>query len=243
MKERPVIFSDPMIRAILAGRKTQTRRVIVAKTLLWLTDPATFYKARRDDRNGFSEPAAQHHKGAGWFWYEEEYIEEGGHVLFRCPYGQKGDRLYVREAYHFDKEYDADSRMAALRASAVPPIAKVHYAADGRKPDWAGRRRPSIHQPKWASRILLEVQEIQVERVREMTDKDAIVEGAFEVPEDMKQNAARSAMARGQEQCGPVDYFAWLWDTINEHRGYGWEANPWVWVVKFKVLQKERIRA
>ncbi len=228
MKERPIIFSDPMIRALLAGRKTQTRRVIVTRKVPWLIDPETFYRTPMDDRNGFAEPAVTHWQGAEWYWYEKEYHDEGGHVLFQCPYGQKGDRLYVREAYHFDKEYNADPTRRALRASAVPPTANVYYAADGPKPYWAGRRRPSIHQPKWASRILLEVQEIQVERIQEIGVGDCLREGVAHL---------------NDFGGGPRASFNRLWDSINDHRGYGWEANPWVWVVSFKVLQKERIRA
>lgn len=183
MKERPILFSLPMVRAILDGRKTQTRRVVKHLNV----------------RAGMPEPEYQS-------------------VLKCCPYGQFGDRLWVRETHTFGPRSPSMKKW-----SHTPDEARVIYGAD----DWwlsgpygphKPKMRPSIHMPRWASRILLEVGSVRIERLQEISDEDASAEGVFHHPYD---GANR-------------EIFGALWDQIN---GPGsWASNPWVWVVEFRKI-------
>lgn len=175
MKERPILFSGPMVRAILAGRKTQTRRIVKPQSAV-LTDQM----ARR---LGVRPPAVENA------------------AVIPCPYGQAGDRLWVREAW-------------ALH----PETGSLLYKADDAAPDnikW----KPSIHLPRKHSRILLEVIDTGVERLKSISREDAQAEGTDSDPET---------------NC-PIDRFFNYWCYLN---GFdSWDANPWVWVVKFKKLE------
>lgn len=167
MKERPIIFSGPMVRAILEGRKTQTRRVVKDDTMLaWL------------NCDNVVKPINDHVAHLG------------------CPYGQPGDRLWVRET--FCPDYD-------------PPIYKADE--DQAKIAW----KPSIHMPRWASRITLEITAVRVERLQDISDADALAEGC----EPFRENDMNA-----------IDAYADLWADINGPEN--WEANPWVWVIEFK---------
>lgn len=172
-----------MVRAILDGRKTQTRRVIkpqphaAADAFAWVA------------RGKHSRWTAQKDGKAIGLW-------------FLCPYGGPGDRLWVRETWC---EFIDDQGRA------------VACAADG----WAecpaedDRWRPSIFMPRWASRITLEITGVRVERIQDISEEDAQSEGV------------------------PIPIlFISLWDEINGNRGYGWESNPWVWVVEFKRVEQ-----
>ena len=127
----------------------------------------------------------------------------------RCPYGQVGDRLWVRETWAIRENLWVDDH--------YEPDGRVIYRADG---DYADRWKPSIYMPRWASRITLEITAIKVERVAEISEDDAIAEGI--VPEQHPFDAP------------PAMRFAIVWDSINASKGYGWEANPLCWVLTFK---------
>lgn len=176
MKERPILFSAPMVRAILKGRKTQTRRVVKSQ-------PPLFAHATR------------HHQRL---------------MVPNCPYGQPGDLLWVREAWAYHPDYPESTRRAIYRSEPG-----VEYDV----PRW----RPSIHMPRWASRILLEIVAVRVERLNDISEADAMAEGvdAF-INSDGDEIEQASVM------------FMRLWEQIN---GPGsWAANSWVWVVEFKKL-------
>lgn len=188
MTERPIIFSAPMVRALLAGTKTQTRRVVKLPQMIEEPgDPDATRVAWLSPSN--AEP--------GWYGWMTEYPNEGA-AHIRCPYGAPGDRLWVRETWadcgDMVRYYATDD---------------VHHLR---------RKRSSIHMPRWASRITLEVTAIRVERLQEISRGDAMAEGC-----------PFPNMAKGDD---PRKWYADLWDQIN---GSGsWEANPWVWVVDFK---------
>ena len=190
MKERPIIFSAPMVRALLAGTKTQTRRI--AKPV------------KHPDLGNVYSPGAL------------VLEHEPQHVIDRaCPYGKPGgDRLYVREAWAAPHAYDH------LPPRLIPQDARIHYAATE---DRGGLLwRPSIHMPRWASRITLEVTGVRVERLQGISEADAIAEGA--------RNSLHLPGGRFARE-----NFEHLWWTIN---GDGsWESNPWVWVVEFKAIE------
>ncbi|MFV5212728.1 hypothetical protein ACLIIZ_03235 [Azonexus caeni] len=206
MKERPILFSALMVRAILGGRKTQTRRVVkpipqmVTNKSIVTWDGDAAYLMRLFDQVGRS-----------------------------CPYGHPGDRLWVREATH---------RRPMLNLLTGEPLAPEYdggaYTADGEDVQdsagfdfvwWYSRKScPSIHMPRWASRILLEITAVRVERLHDISEADAMKEGAEPVlvPPD-------------GGSCPHAEGFRELWESIN---GAGsWGADPWVWVVEFKRLE------
>jgi len=200
MKERPILFSAPMVRAILEGRKTQTRRIIKEQPL----------------------PGCIGAYGVGI-----PFIR-GKNGDVRCPYGQLGDRLWVRETFH-----TVDGHRAFYRAdyNHNPKGDKEHGIV------WT----PSIHMPRWASRINLEVTGVRVEQLNEISVEDAKAEGIKQAREPLSYlwNADYPDKGCGtsgdDKEPGPVAAYHHLWTSIN---GVGsWNKNPWVWVVEFKVVE------
>lgn len=218
-KERPILFSAPMVRAILEGRKTITRRI--AKP--WQQpnreeDGTWFAVAQRDRRYGFGVSGADAGECA-------RALAQSG----CCPYGSIGDRLWVREAWAADAQLDA---IAPRELSRGEPI---FYPADGvtRTSGCSmispGRGRPSIHMPRWASRILLEITAVRVERLQDITYEDAVAEGVHRARGCREWTATYEG---GTCHKYPIPAFRNLWTGINGPRAL--DANPWVWVVEFK---------
>lgn len=240
-KERPILFSAPMVRAILEGRKTVTRRVVkgdqIPKEDPAETDPELRWTAvgQHDSRYGFvvngntAEQCALELARCG-----------------RCPYGKPGDRLWVRESWwqagEWQSTYPEDdvgawfgSQRVVYSADGVPPNEpNKHYpkglrngAYSAADPHRIWRHRPSIHMPRWASRILLEVVAIRVERLQDISEEQAEAEGVH--------RAMRMWFATddgGPSFTWPQHAFEHLWRKINGAES--WEANPWVWAVEFK---------
>ena len=211
VRERPIIFSGPMVRAILDGRKTQTRRVVMPQ-------PA----------ERFSEPQV----GPGWictWWRVDDDLNDWHDV--RLPY-QPGDRLYVRETWATNSWYD-ETAPSAMNPEDAPLFWR---ASDRDKPyPSRGRWRPSIHMPRWASRIDLDVTAVRVERVQDATEGDCIAEGMEGVGCDHRyaeNGACTDCMNSGWIE-PPGLHFMELWDSLNAKRGYSWDSNCWVWVVEF----------
>lgn len=189
MKERPILFSGPMVRAILEGRKTQTRRVVKPQ-------PAGAWAA----------PGKR-----------------------ACPYGVDGDLLWVRESLHLGKDdywhYTA-SPDAIVNVDTRDPrsAAAISWAYHTDR-----ERVPSIHMPRWASRITLEVTEVRVQRLHDVTDDDADAEGV-----EPPRIAGKTVDIDGDYWAGAYrDAYRTLWDELNGKRGHSWETNPFVWVIKF----------
>lgn len=231
--EKPILFSAPMIKAILAGKKTQTRRIMNPQP----TGDAS-KKWPDPDRWALSFP-----KGRTMLSLEEASIA--------CPYGGRGGALWVRETWYCD-DYTAGDFTAA-RVGYVgkgPSDAEIiekwkssldfrathdcrSYEAGCPCADEDGRSgwRPSIFMPRWASRITLKIVEVRAERLMAITDQDAFAEGVTPAtpdgyvfgPDDGKTNPSTS----------PRDAFMRGWDLINAERA-AWATNPWVWVVSFK---------
>lgn len=193
MAERPILFSGPMVRAILAGRKTQTRRVV--------KDPSAL--------DCYNEVGSWDGPG-DW----------GEYSLSRCPYGVPGDVLWVREQFSY-REVDSN-----------PSELGVWYWADGHVPfgNWT-RPKPSIHMPRWASRLSLLVKSVRVERLQDISQDDAQAEGLVGPMVDRKLDAIVNQIG-----LAPSDAFRALWDTLNAKRA-PWVSNPWVWVVEFEVAK------
>lgn len=194
MKDRPILFSAPMVRAILDGTKTQTRRAVKPQ-------PTSDVRAAGAILSSTS-PCAE----GTWWWLDSIDIMEANVVgeAFRCPYGQPGDRLWVRETWG-------------------PCDGGFCYRADERdgspaKPD-DGRWHPSIHMFRAASRITLEVTGVRVERLQDISEADAIAEGIERAD-------------TGIPICDAKTWYRVLWEQING--AGSWDAKPWVWVVEFK---------
>lgn len=166
MKERPILFNSEMVKAILEGRKTQTRRVV---------------KPQPDDIPGMKCTGLNKDS------------------LKQCPHGKPGDRLWVRETFVLT--------YSGTKYKATNYDATVKY-------------KPSIHMPRWASRITLEITDVRVERLTNISGRDAYFEGMKEC--EFKED-------------GSIDDFKALWDSISKPE-HSWAANPWVWVIEFKVL-------
>ena len=209
IKERPIIFSADMVKANSVGHKSQSRRVI--KPQPWM----------EMDREIINQG------GPGEEQYGPEYIpvwpqghKRSGEIVARhhCPYGQPGSVLWGRETFMWD-EYD-----------------NVYYRADYpevelKKPECEWRWKPSIHMPRQASRITLEVVDVRVERLQDISWQDCTAEGInrpgwmYRLESEPKQ----------QEYI--IKQFNDSWDSINAKRGYGWDTNCWVWVIEFKVMK------
>ena len=226
MKERPILFGGPMVRAILEGRKSQTRRVLRPQP----HDGVDAVEWQDRIVVGMNVPDQR-----GFAMMRGGVIESEAIV---CPYGRPGDRLWVREThkgwYTYEGEqhicYKADNQTVVVER---PSGTASHGMLLGRC--HADKWRPSIHMPRWASRITLEVTGVRVERLQDITEEDAVAEGCSA----WKQRMARVLIGVEPSDDGPVadtpeDVFAMLWDSINAKRGHGWETNPWVWVVEFK---------
>ncbi|MBD0915370.1 hypothetical protein HA447_18035 [Klebsiella pneumoniae] len=226
MKERGMIFNGEMVRAILDGRKTQTRRPIK-----WKQTRFTEIGERED--------------GSKWPWSED--AEHACDFWHPCPFGAVGDRIWVREAYRFPASLDDVSPTGvgemAVATGYRKPWAPTFYEFTGTFSDgWkgfetppkvsdAGKLRPSIHMPRWASRILLEITDVRVERLNAISQEDAQAEGM----ELTGWRPTYSDPDSGGEVWTPYDNFAQLWESI-----YGdgsWQANPWVWVIEFKRVE------
>ena len=210
MKERPILYSAPMVRAILAGKKTMTRRVIKPQPI-WVADPHVPFRTNDADPDG----------------------------IIPCPYGKPEDRLWVREAFRFAASLDRHSPknvgIKCLDAGYKTPWAPTQYEADGaRKGSWdgfntppvittPGKLRPSMFMPRWASRITLEITGVRVERLNDISEEDARAEGC---------SGGHDSIPDYPYSATPNEHFLWIWESIN---GAGsWNSNPWVWVVEFK---------
>lgn len=194
-----------MVRAILDGRKTQTRRVMKVQPYPDSIVTVEHYHPTVIDRHGDMQPGKEIF-GAHW---------DDGEYGLRCPYGAPGDLLWVRETW------------APLKSG------NVDFAADwsDTQRKFAGKWRPSIHMPRWASRITLRITDVRVERVQDISEEDAGAEGMPDystLSEASGENLAEAQTRLRWRQ----RQFASLWDQIN---GPGaWEANPWVWAVSFE---------
>ena len=239
MREMPILFSAPMVRALLAGEKTQTRRVVKMKPHQQVEE--------RDD-------------GKPWPWmYDNERDSDAWLV---CPYGQPGGRLWVRETFQYrGASYDGHGKSEWFRCYGAGGAAdnwdpdyphgwwptphmnvKKLDAADEQEGEgvtgWVTKRIPGIHMPRWASRITLEVTSVRVERLNDISESDCWAEGIEEVMYDF-DDAAQIGMPNRLGCCieDAKPLYALLWEQIN---GKGsWDANPWVWVVEHKRIAQE----
>jgi len=203
-REYPILFAGPMVRAIFDGSKTQTRRVIL--------------------------PQPSHVENGRAFLMQNDagYLPAGStrERIIRCPAGEPGDLLWVREAWFPALKRTASSSGAVFpsQAQSLAPYGDPGEANPGWKPSGGWKR--SIHMPRWASRLTLEITAVRVQRIQDISNDDARAEGVCGVD-----------WGDGSDWYGPANYvksFRVLWDSLNGKRGYPWSLNPWVWAVTFK---------
>lgn len=217
MKERPILFSGDMVRAILDGRKTQTRRIVNA---------------------GFgisAQPVQEWNSPQEWFCPDGYYDSPENRVgnIIKCPYGQPGDRLWCREAFVDGYPHDPITDMPdCVDEDGNDKPLTVWYRATESELQWLDDDgfsvdnvpwKPSIHMPRKYCRLVLEVKAVRVERLQEIDETAIVSEG---VDCDVFTPDRPDILQKK---------FKTLWNTLNAKRGYGWDQNPWVWVVEFEV--------
>lgn len=223
MADRPILFSGPMVRALLDGRKSQTRRIVnvakYAETLAGYSSTGRLVNYNGDHRVGLEFASDTH-----GLWNQNTNPEGRSGWCVPIPYAV-GDRLWVREAHTLLP------RTAYRGSVGTGTIEQVEHPTDGYtaavfregfdrsgKPRW----RPSIHMPRWASRLTLIVTDVRVQRLQEISIEDAIAEG---ISGELDNGHTR------------VSQFKALWDSLNADRGYGWKANPWIVAISFDVIK------
>lgn len=210
MTERPILFSAEMVRAILAGKKTQTRRCF-KKSDFRKIEYAVQLGECHDPR------------------YSEK--RDSKYLSLLCPYGQPGDRLWVRETHY---------RMPSDNPSMGTGFGECYYDADIDLPtldtlhSWGMfKKYQSLFMPRWASRILLEITDVRCERLQDISTEDALAEGVT-----IKGDASIASHMLGLEVSNAQLEYWYLWESINgKTPGKRWEDSPWVWVIEFKVVK------
>lgn len=221
MKERPILFNSEMINALLNGPKTETRRVIKPQP-------------NEDVIKHFSNYEYRNIKDNIWKGFSDK---QGFVPTIKCPFGKVGDQLWVRETYlkkgnefhSYVADYD-DNMFKSTEPMGKALKAKMY------------KRIPSIYMFRKYSRIQLEITEIKVEGVQDITEDGARNEGIHSEHDGthswFKNYNLKEEQAMFKYPSGAIKSFKSLWNSINEKRGYSFESNPWVWAVKFKVVKR-----
>lgn len=216
MRERAIIFSGSSVRSILADLKWATRRIVKPAPVAVDAPP----------------PAIA---GGHWEWKGKSLAGQRAEFLAQCPYGQPGDRLWVREAWAADAQLDS---IPPRDLSQGEPIL---YQADGALRQTGcsmvakGKQRPAIFMPRWASRIVLEITALRVERLQAISTEQALAEGVRRC--ERHSEAGSWCYVDDVNTCSsnPIHSFELIWKSTN---GAGsWDANPWVWVIEFRRVQ------
>lgn len=214
MKTKPILFNSEMVRALLDGRKTQTRRII-----------------KNSENHGCLTGDCPH-------WDKKECEQSLIELAKECPLGQVGDLLYVRETFKCNG-WATDVATIFYKASEKNSYTEVceQFLVDNKKAlAVSGKWIPSIHMPRWASRLTLKITDVRVERVQNISEEDAIAEGLKIMNED---NLYYSSIAPENEwpfnwDLNPIEAYRHLWNSINNN----WNENPYTWVINFEVIHK-----
>jgi len=222
-KERPIIFRGDGVLGILEDRKTMTRRVIKPQPPVDCQEWAGWI---------ISSTSKREVGDATWTDVSGSLYNKDYHI--KCPYGEPGDRLYVKETWApmcrvadpfcaCDEEAAKKNHYIEYKADTGNPL-PGDWPEESREDEGCPKWRSPIFMPRWASRITLEVERIRVERIQDISEADAFAEG----------------ISGGDWLGDPVGEFAKLWNSINEKRGFGWETNCWVWVLEFKRIDNAK---
>jgi hypothetical protein len=215
-KERPILFSGPMVRAIIDGRKTQTRRVIKPQPDPWcrswcLAEAGAKRKSTK-------------HEPIRFMWapcYGSDETPNGEDTYIDCPYGKPGNRLWVREAWAVVPHVTDNGPKHRAKGDGTGVTWRADWNANPSGFKW----KPSTHMPRWASRITLEITGVRVERLQDISEADVIAEG---VSNDMP-----IVWQSGDDT--PRGLFGELWESI--HGEGSWDLNPWVWAIEFQKVE------
>jgi len=243
-------MSAPMVRAILDGKKTQTRRVMKRPPPPFVQQtpdkhppkhPEPYIDAYCGERKSPENPRGM---GVEWYWWTRD--DRPGYPFGHCPYGQPGDRLWVRETFVRGYktndcgelvEYDEDGNQLPLTTWYRASDEIGEWLRDGEDlgtVPW----KPSIHMPRALSRITLELTDVRVQRVREIRAEDCYEEGLRRATKDERiYKWGCDGMDWVDWRTSPMDAFHGLWDSLNAKRGFGWDVNPWVWALTFKRVE------
>lgn len=209
MRERPILFSAPMVRAILDGCKTQTRRAVK------MPEGFDFGGGNGDDVNDPSSWGGEDEEGRWWSLSPADHVD----LVLPCPFGRTGDRLWVRETF------------APIYSSVDGRLIEVDYRATYKHGDRMGdhielkkRWTPSIHMPRAACRLVLEVTSVRVERLQAISAADCLAEGAA---------GGHGAIPNYPYNATPHEHFEHIWSST----GGAWGANPFVWVIGFRIAE------
>ncbi len=215
--ERPILMAGPMVRAILDGSKTQTRRVIKPQPELC-----------KSNVPGASDE--------DWFHWKGENYDDYNPIEAKCPYGKPGDQLWVRETcillppdHYLDPTKPRDAIVNGGQLNGVAYRANTDAEGDEIRKEYGYKWRPSIHMPRWASRINLLVKDVRVERLQDISKDDAIAEG---VPEEF--SAEFEHWDGDPDMCQKI--FGKFWDSINAKK-HPWSSNPWCWCITFERIE------
>ncbi len=239
MKERPILFNAEMVKAILSGRKTQTRRVMKRQPEPSKTREGDFW---------FSCDKMQSMVHVSDFLPGNSVVMPDAHEIFSmcCPIGAVGDQLWVRETFSLLGNEDGcpvdwndnivtDKKDAAriYKASCwQKPNNYGIWSVPDREMDFDGAWTPSIHMPRWASRIQLKISNVGVQRLQDISSGDAVREGICQLPASGRYCINPGDQYFGGASHSAKEVYSWLWESI-----YGegsWQANPWVWVIEFE---------
>lgn len=205
MKERPILFNGEMVRAVLSGQKTQTRRPV---------KPQPIFK-------DLASPPRWCWSGKGHTVKWVDRISPLG-MTGDCHFGQPGDHLWVKETFY--RYYPSETWPEPKALYKADGITLCDKDSEGKKQRWT----PSTHMPRSLSRITLEITDVQVERVQDIHEEDAIAEGID--PRKLSYLSGERAVTK----------FSVLWNSIYAARGLGWDVNPWVWVITFKRMENQK---
>lgn len=218
MTEYPILFSGAMVKAVLSGAKTQTRRVV--KLDKWVTSHDSIILEVVDNFI-----CVQQSKKTGAILRDSKIT---------CPYGVVGDQLWVRETICTGAKNNPEpckNHIWRYFADNEPVVVSKENETVMRV--WAHHKEqeycPSIHMPRWASRIQLEITDVRVQRVQDISESDAMDEGSGVL---LETHPERDGNPDQYRKC-----FHDLWDSINSKRGFGWKENPWVWAISFKRIE------
>lgn len=256
MKEHPILFKGDMVQAILGEHKTQTRRISTPRNSFLDGTPWTKLEkdATPDWENAWSDPGPSPAGNPGPYIHLPFPEFSTTHRIY--PRIRIGDKLWVRETFAIETNFNLDSNEAYpppfsdgrpvnwitnehygdhweqchYRATDPTPQLVYEYYGDGEDP--TVRWKPSIHMPRWASRLKLEVVDVRAERIKDITPEDCFAEGIsvrLGIPYEPELIHAISGAYQ--------EHFKYLWDSINAKRGYSWVSNPWVWVYNFEVAE------
>ena len=217
---KPILFSAPMVRALLDGSKTQTRRA---------------WKVQPDDDGRVDVGQTAETRGIAYV----RGASGGQCTRVPCPYGTVGSLLWVKEAYRLRRDQDHkrpsdDWWKSGASSYCADDSDKYSQTGCGGA---AGRYRHARFMPRWASRITLRLTDVRVQQVQDISGADAESEGA-ECRSDLSWEGHAEYEPQKWVSAGYIAGFRDTWNTINAKRGYGWDANPWVWALTFDVLKQ-----